>query len=238
MKRLAIIPARGGSKRILNKNIRDFCGKPIIAYTLETLQASKLFDVIHVSTDSVAISEVVSNLGFPPDFFRSSELADDYTPIMPVLKYVCREYAKKERFFDQIWLLMPTAPFLEVKDLIAAEKLFVQAGAHMPLLGVSAYQAPIEWAFERKKNGKLIPVQSGMFTKRSQDLKEKYFDIGSFALFPPSTVLESEGAGDDSRFIGQIFPKYKSIDIDTEDDWILAEALFEGLKNRANDYNT
>ena len=229
MKRLAIIPARGGSKRILNKNIRDFCGKPIISYTLETLQTSGLFDVIHVSTDSESISDVVSNFGFPPDFSRPSELADDYTPIMPVLKYVCEEYVKREQFFDQVCLLMPTAPFLEAEDLIAAEKQFLQAGADTPLLGVSEYQAPIDWAFKLNENGKLIPIQSGMFAKRSQDLKRSYFDIGSFALFPSKTVLESEGAGSDLGFIGQVLPKYKAIDIDTLDDWKLAEALYRGL---------
>jgi len=112
IKRLAIIPARGGSKRIPNKNILEFCGKPIISYILEVVKNSNLFDVIHVSTDSEAIADVVAKLGFPVDFFRPSELADDYTPVMPVLKYVHDEYMKRGRVFDQVWSLMPTSPFM------------------------------------------------------------------------------------------------------------------------------
>ena len=94
-KRIAIIPARGNSKRIPKKNIRNFCGKPMISYPLEAIQKSNLFDVIHVSTDSNQICEKVEKLGFPIDFLRPAELADDYTPIMPVLKHVCYEYKKQ-----------------------------------------------------------------------------------------------------------------------------------------------
>jgi N-acylneuraminate cytidylyltransferase len=230
MKRIAIIPARGGSKRIPKKNIKDFCGKPIISYVLDIVKKSNLFDVIHVSTDSKEIAAIVESLGFSVDFMRTQKLSDDHTPIMPVLKYVCEEYVNRNQFFDQVWLLMPTAPFLEPKDLTTAEKLFIQAGSNASILGVSTYQAPIEWAFDRESNGKLVPIQAGMFAKRSQDLKEKYFDTGSFALFSSRAVLESEGAGNDFSFIGQVLPKYKAIDIDTLDDWKLAEALYKGLK--------
>ena len=92
MKRIAIIPARSGSKRIHKKNIKDFCGRPIIAYVLDALKDSNLFDVIHVSTDNQEIAGVVKDLGFPVDFIRSQKLSDDYTPIMPVLKWVVEQY--------------------------------------------------------------------------------------------------------------------------------------------------
>ena len=98
MNTLAIIPARGGSKRIPNKNIRNFCGKPIISYILDAAKKSGLFNTIHVSTDSKQIIKVVENLGFKIDFVRPSDLADDYTPIMPVLKFVVEEYEKKVYF--------------------------------------------------------------------------------------------------------------------------------------------
>ena len=229
MKRIAIIPARGGSKRIPNKNIRDFCGKPIMAYVLKMIRASKMFDVVHVSTDSDAINDVAIELGFEPDFSRPGELADDMTPIMPVLKYVAEEYEKRGQLFDQIWLFMPTSPFLEVKDIIEADELFLQAGGNAPLLGVSEYPAPIELAFNRSEDGRLTPVSPGMFAVRSQDLKPKYFDVGSFAVFPPRLVLESKDSGSDAEFISQVLPKYKAIDIDTKDDWLLAEALYRGM---------
>ena len=226
MKRLAIIPARGGSKRIRNKNVRAFCGKPMIAHVLEAARASGLFDVIHVSTESPAISEVVAGLGFPAEFPRPAELADDHTPVMPVLKYVTDEFARRGQTFDQVWLLMACAPLVDARDLVEAEKLFTQAGGGEPLLAVSEYQAPIEWAFSRKPDGRLEPVQSGMFAVRSQDLEKKYFDAGSFAAFPAATVQASKGAGSDSGFIGYALPKGTAVDIDDEQDWALAEAIF------------
>lgn len=229
MNRLAIIPARGGSKRIPNKNIRDFCGKPIIEYILKTLQESELFNVIHVSTDSTDIKNFVSSIGFLPDFKRPDNLADDLTPILPVLKYVCKEYFDRGQFFDQVWMFSPLSPFLEVEDLKSAEELFIESGSNTPLLGVSSYQVPVEWAFTLSQNGKLTPMQPGMFAKRSQDLVEKYFDIGSFSIFPSKKILESKGAGNDHEFVGKVFPNYKSIDIDTPDDWLYAEALYRGL---------
>src|SRR5438874_1339312 len=99
-RRLAVIPARGGSKRIKNKNIRDFCGKPMIAYVLEVARESGLFDKIHVSTESAEIRQTVERLGFAVDFARPAELADDHTPIMPVLKHVVTTYASRGQTFD------------------------------------------------------------------------------------------------------------------------------------------
>lgn len=224
--RLAIIPARGGSKRIWNKNIRDFCGKPMIAHVLEAARASGLFNTIHVSTESAAIAKVASELGFPPDFMRPSALADDHTPIMPVLKQVAQEYAQRNQTFDQIWLLMACAPLIDARDLVSSERLFSEAGGGDPVLAVSAFPVPIEWAFDRDPDGRLTSVQRGMFAKRSQDLGTKYFDAGSFAAFPAATVLAAEGAGSDSGFIGYVLPKGSSVDIDDEQDWALAEAIF------------
>src|SRR5947207_11884930 len=116
-KRIAIIPARGGSKRIVNKNIRDFCGKPMVAHVLGTAKASGLFDVIHVSTESTTIRRIVEDLGFRVDFLRPIELADDQTPIMPVLKYVADTFASRGQVFDQVWLLMACAPLIDSRDL-------------------------------------------------------------------------------------------------------------------------
>lgn len=224
--RIAIIPARGGSKRIRNKNVRDFCGKPIIAHVLQAAQASGLFDVVHVSTESAEIRETVEKLGFHVDFMRPDELADDHTPIMPVLKYVADTYAAKGLVFDQVWMLMACAPLIDAGDLQQAAALFERAGGHDPLLAVSEYPAPVEWAFCRSKNGKLTPVQTGMFAVRSQDLEKKYFDAGSFAIFPAATVHASQGPGSDAGFIGYVLPKGRAIDIDDEADWILAEAMY------------
>lgn len=226
MKRLAVIPARGGSKRIPNKNIRDFCGKPMIAHILAAAQASGLFDVVHVSTESAAIADVASGQGFPVDFMRPDSLADDYTPIMPVLKYVTDEYQRRGRTFDQVWLLMACAPLIAARDLVAAEKLFAEAGGETHLLAVSEFQAPIEWALRRGADGRMVPMQPGMFAVRSQDLETKYFDAGSFAIFPAATVQRTQGVGMDTGYIGYVLPKGTAVDIDDQRDWELAEAIY------------
>lgn len=224
--RIAIIPARGGSKRIPGKNIRDFCGKPMIAHILQAAQSSGLFDVIHVSTESDEIRDVVESLGFCVDFMRPVELADDHTPIMPVLKYVTDTYAARGQTFDQVWMLMACAPLIELGELQQAAQLFEQSGEVNPVLAISEFPAPIEWAFSRSEDGKLTPVQAGMFAMRSQDLTKKYFDAGAFAVFPASTVRGSHGSGSDSGFMGYVLPKSKAIDIDNQADWDLAEAMY------------
>lgn len=226
MKRIAIIPARGGSKRIPNKNIKLFHGKPMISYVLKTARDSGLFDTIHVSTDDLKIQSVVESLGFPVEFSRPDSLADDHTPIMPVLKYVLEEYRARGQEFDQACLLMATAPLLEVSDIVAAHELFDSTDDGLPVIGVAEYPVPIEWAFERSDNGSLTPISPGKFSIRSQDLGKKYYDAGSFCFFSSQWVLATEGAGDDSSFKGYILPKTKAVDIDEDDDWAYAEAIY------------
>lgn len=225
-KRIAIIPARGGSKRVPNKNIRDFCGKPMIAHILQAARESGLFDEIHVSTDSTAIRETAESLGFHIDFMRPDELADDHTPIMPVLKYVTETYASRGRQFDQVWLLMACAPLVKSSDLQQAAQLFDQAGGMSPVLSISEFPAPIEWAFNRTAEGRLTPAQPGMFAVRSQDLEKKYYDAGAFAVFPYARIKDAKGAGSDDGFFGYVLPKGEVVDIDDEQDFSFAEALY------------
>jgi pseudaminic acid cytidylyltransferase len=231
-KRIAIIPARGGSKRIAGKNIRDFCGRPMIGHILEVAQASGLFTVIHVSTESESIRRVVEDLGVPVAFMRPAEIADDHTPIMPVLRHVVDAYAGLGETFDQVWLLMACSPLLDAGDLRGAAELFESCGSRDPLLAVAEYPAPVEWAFSRAADGRLTPLQPGMFAVRSQDLPKKYFDSGSFVAYPAQMVSQSEGAGSDHAFISYVLGKGKAVDIDDEADWKLAEALYRALKQR------
>jgi N-acylneuraminate cytidylyltransferase len=225
-RRIAIIPAREGSKRIQNKNTRDFCGKPIIAYAIQAAHASGLFDVVHVSTESAYIQETVRKLGLHIDFMRPSELADDHTPIMPVLKYVLDTYESRGQMFDQVWLLMACAPLIDALHLQQAAALFDRFGGSSALTAVSEFAVPIEWALTLSHDGKLTPVQAGMFAVRSQDLEKKYFDAGAFTAFPATIVRASEGAGSDAGFVGYVLPRGSAIDIDDEADWALAEAMY------------
>src|ERR1700739_3167672 len=115
--RIAIVPARGGSKRIPDKNIVDFLGAPLMCYPIRAAEPSGLFDVIHVSTASLRIAEVAASLGHPADFMRDPALADDHTPLLPVLKWTLEQYAARGRAFSTVCLVMPTAPLIDADDL-------------------------------------------------------------------------------------------------------------------------
>lgn len=225
-KRIAVVPARGGSKRIIKKNIKNFLGKPIINYTLETIRNSGIFDKIHVSTDDLEIKRVVENFNLKVDFLRDPSLADDTTPIMPVVKFVLKEFEKLGLEFEQVWIIMPCAPLLEIQDLIAAKELFERNGGVHPVLAITEYPAPIEWAFELSEDFRITPLNNGMFAKDSKDLIPKYFDAGSFSIWASEQLITIQGAGTDNGFIGFTIPKSKCVDIDDEEDWRLAEALY------------
>jgi pseudaminic acid cytidylyltransferase len=226
-RRIAIVPARGGSKRIPSKNIREFCGRPMISYILDTAAASGLFDVIHVSTDSDQVSSVVDELGFTVDFKRPVELADDVTPILPVLRYVVEEYQRRGKQFDVVCLLYACAPLIDSQDLQSAAKMFERIGGKNVVLGVTAYPVPVEWAYMREEGGHLVPVEPGAFQIRSQDLVTKFYDAGAYAFFPVERITSNRTHSDDD-FYGHVLPRYKSVDIDSPDDWMMAEILYRG----------
>ena len=224
--RIAIVPARGGSKRIPNKNIKDFCGKPIISYILKTAHESNLFNKIHVSTECDKITKIVSELGFPPDFIRPDYLSDDITPLMPVLKYVLNKYIDKGEISDQVWLLYPCSPLIKKHNLIEASLLFESKNCLIPIMSICEFSVPIEWAYEKNKKKELKAIYPGKFAIRSQDLEKRYFDTGNFSIFPPDHVLKSLGSGSNSSIIGFELNKTSSIDIDDLDDWAIAEAIY------------
>ncbi len=225
-RRIAVIPARGGSKRIPGKNVRDFCGKPMIGHILDTARASALFDVIHVSTESEEVRQLIERLGFEIDFLRPADLADDHTPLMPVLKSTADAYAKRGQEFDEVWLLMACSPFVERRHLLEAANMLEQSGRKQPVMAVARYPVPIEWAYSLGPGGLLNPLQPGMFAVRSQDIEPKYFDAGTFVGFPSGIVQSSRGAGSDSDFIGYVMDRNEVVDIDDEADWVLAESMF------------
>ena len=233
MKRLAIIPARGGSRRIPNKNIRDFCGHPMITHVLKTARESGFFDLIHVSTESEAIRDVVEQFGFPIDFMRPIDLADDHTPIMPVLRYVLEEYLGRGNEFECVALLMACAPMITASDLCGAAALFDAHHGKKAVLGVAEYPCPVEWSFRRESSGELVPMQPGMFSVRSQDLATAYYDAGQFCFMPSERVLAAVGAGSDEGFLGYPIKRHQAIDIDTLEDWRFAELVFQSIRQRA-----
>lgn len=224
--RLCIVPARGGSKRLPAKNIRMFHGLPMIGHSLKTAAASRLFSMIHVSTESDQIASVAAGMGFEPEFRRPPELAGDHVPLMPVLKHAVEEYAKRGSHFGTVCLLMACAPLIEPEDLIEANALFESGQRSRPVMSIAPYPVPVEWAYRRAPDGLLIPREPGMFAVRSQDLEAHYFDAGCFYFFPVAHILGSTGAGSDSQFMGHSLPKHRALDIDDAEDWAMAEALY------------
>jgi N-acylneuraminate cytidylyltransferase len=204
----------------------------MIGHILQTAANSKLFDTIHVSTESRRIADVVRSLGHPIDFLRPEELADDHTPLMPVLRYVAETYAASGRRYDEIWLLMACSPLIEPNDLIGASEFFRLSGGQHSVMAVAQYPAPVEWAYRRGEDGSLLPHRPEMLAVRSQDIAPGYFDTGSFCIYPASAVLRSEGAGDYSAYIGYLLPRQKAIDIDTQEDFWFAELVFLAMKRQ------
>lgn len=230
MRRIAIIPARGGSKRIPQKNIKNFCGKPIIEYPIKALNESKLFDKIHVSTDNERIADLVRSLDLDIDFYRPNELSDDQTPIMPVIKYVIEEYKKRKEVFDEIWIVLPCSPMIKSADLLQASFMFKKTDNSKSLMAVAEYAVPIEWAYEINENGVLSPINKGSFAIRSQDIKKKFYDAGMFYIHSKSTIAKVHSGGSDENIMPFIIPKARAIDIDSHEDWDLAEKLFKIMK--------
>ena len=203
-----------------------------MCHVLDAARESGLFDTIHVSTESSSIADIANAFGFPVDFMRPNSLADDHTPIMPVLKFVVDKYQQADHSFDQIWILMACAPLITANDLVGAEELFRGGGGRAPVLAVSEFQQPIEWALYRETDGRMVPLQPGMFSVRSQDLEKRYFDAGAFAIYSPEIIRSAPDAGSDSFFVGYVLPKGSAVDIDDAHDWALAEALYN-VRHRA-----
>jgi N-acylneuraminate cytidylyltransferase len=230
---LAIIPARGGSKRIKNKNITDFCGRPIISYSLDCARDSGLFGKIQVSTDSPETAEIAKRCGHPVDFLRAAHLADDVTPLMPVIQWVTQQYVARGEAVETICLMMPCAPLIQPADLRKAHKLFLDHGATAPVVSVVSYAFPIQRAFHCGRDGLLHPLFPENWAKRSQDLPRTYHDAGGFYFLGVDHVLNGgQTIGDD--IVPYELPRHRAIDIDEPDDLRLAEFIYRGMLQSAD----
>ncbi|MBT3717510.1 MAG: acylneuraminate cytidylyltransferase family protein [Gammaproteobacteria bacterium] len=225
-KRLAIIPARGGSKRIPRKNIKPFLGKPMILHVLEEISKDGLFDEIHVSTEDEEILQLVTNAGYPPPFRRDPLLSDDYTPLNQVLRAVVERYKAEGQTFDTIVLIFATAALMEVASLRAAIHQFEAVEESAEMISVARYPAPIEWAMRMDESGQLHPAQPEKLSVRSQDLEEGWYETAEFVIYDERSLLEKN-----INILRMGFPiQYLSIDIDSIEDWVLAEKLAESKK--------
>lgn len=232
MARLCIVTARGGSKRIPRKNIRLFHGRPILGYPIQAARDSRLFDTVMVSTDDEEIADVARGLGADVPFMRSKASASDCATTAQVLDEVLRCYEQRGQSFESVCCCYPTAPFITGQRLISAFRLLEdrQADTVMP---VTRYATPIMRAL-RMTDGKLEFLWPENANARSQDLPPAYFDCGQFYVFRAAPFLQTRvllGA----NTLGMEVPANEAQDIDTEEDWLLAELKYSLLKRERED---
>lgn len=229
LKSLAIIPAKGKSTRLPNKNTLDFCGKPLIMQSLKSvMDARHIFNEFHVSTDDQNIADMVSEVPcFKPKFLRPSRLASDDSTLAQVCEFVLGEYRNRGVEFETFCLLWPTAPLRTAQDIVSGyEMLDDDCDA---VVAVSAYDLPIYCAQEWGDNGLLNPVFPNAIRKSSQELPESVCDIGSFAWVRAKEFVE-QGTWLPSNTKGYLVPKYRAIDIDTLADFRLAEFWYSQIE--------
>lgn len=227
LKRLLVIPARSGSKRIKNKNFKLFNGKPIIHFSIVTALKSKIFDTIVVSTDNRKYLNFLKKYKINI-LIRSKKISNDSASIEAVLRNTILEYEKKGKKFDEVWCLAPCSPLIKKEDLLKAANL-LKKNSNKIVLPVTEYPAPLEWGFRFGLKKKLIPIKKNYYKIRSQDLPKSFYDTGNFVAIP-SSYFKKKTIEFDRHYIGIEIPRDRSIDIDDLIDWKLAEYLYEKKK--------
>ena len=220
---LCIITARGGSKRIPRKNIKEFLGKPIIAYSIEAALQSGIFDEIMVSTDDEEIKAVAERFGATVPFMRSANTSNDYASTSDVLNEVLDEYEKRGKTFDFFSCIYPTAPFVTAEKLKAAFKKLQESDAD-ELTPVIQFSYPPQRAFVIQ-DGSLVFQYPEYRLSRSQDLQPIYHDCGQF-YFYKTDIYRGLRKGTGKR-LPFIMPEEETQDIDNFSDWALAEIKYE-----------
>ena len=230
MKNLCIIPARGGSKRIPRKNIKNFLGKPIIAYSIEAAQKSGLFQEVMVSTDDEEIAEIAKEHGAKVPFFRSKENAGDFATTVDVLIEVIDSYIKIGQKFDTICCIYPTAPFTTVRKLEKAFKKLEEENLNA-VFPVIPFSYPIQRAL-KIENKKITLFYPEFEDSRSQDLEKAYHDSGQFYFIKTDNLLKNKSIFS-ANTGGIIISEMEAQDIDTETDWKIAE-IKHGMSQNFN----
>lgn len=228
-KAIAVIPARGGSKRIPRKNIKEFHGKPLIAYSIEAALASKLFDKVIVSTDDEEIAMIAKRYGAEVPFIRPAELSDDFTGTSDVLKHALAYLEKEGEHYEYACTIYATAPFLQVKYLIEGFKKLEESDA-VHAFSSTSMPFPIQRTF-KVSNGRCEMFFPEHYMSRSQDLDEAYQDAGQFYW---TNISRDKKMKNNILFsdisIPVILPRYLVQDIDTLEDWTRAELMYEVIQ--------
>lgn len=232
MKSIAIIPARGGSKRIPNKNIREFNGKPMIGYAIDTAKSTDLFSDILVSTDSEEIADIARSFGATVPFMRPPELADDYAGTTPVIQHAIGWQEKQGVEYDSVCCIYPTCPLLTPELIRQGYLKLLENNLLDYAFSVGVYRYPVLRALKfNEQNGveMLFPQFAG---SRSQDLSTVFHDAGQFYWGRWGAWKQGRSLFSNVTAVVEL-PPYRVIDIDTPDDWTIAELYFSLLQKAA-----
>lgn len=229
--KLAIIPARGGSKRIPRKNIKLFNGKPIIAWSVQAAMDAGIFDRIIVSTDDPEIASVAIGYGAEVPFMRPAELSNDHVGTRPVVAHAI-EWCRANGFDPLlVCCIYATAPFIQIEDILKGLSILEHSNAEFAV-SVTSFPFPIQRAIKLRLDGRMEMFNPGNYHTRSQDLPDAYHDAGQFYWGRANAwLLEDEIFGQSSLPV--VLPRYRVQDIDTPDDWELAEQMFEFLESNS-----
>lgn len=226
---VAIITARGGSKRIPKKNIKNFCGKPIIAYSIEAALNSNIFDEVIVSTDSEEIADIAKQYGAKIPFMRSNATSNDYADTSDVLLEVLNEYKKRDISFEEFCCIYPTAPFITAEKLRTSYQMLLKENTYN-VVPMVVFSFPPQRGMAR--DGAYVkPAYPEFIDARSQDLEEILHDCGQFYWCKTAAFYDNQNILF-NHTVPFLVPEMEVQDIDNESDWELAEIKYQYLKGR------
>ncbi len=225
---IAIIPARGGSKRIPRKNIKLFRDKPMIAWAIETAKKSNMFERIIVSSDDAEIIKISNQWGAETPFLRPKSLADDFTPTVPVIAHAIKECQRLGWKVDYACCIYPGVPFLEAEDLIRSYGRLIEGKVDF-VYPVAEYSHPTQRAMRQLSSGQMQFVDPSSEMTRTQDLETTFHDAGQFYWGKASAWLANKKMHSDG--VGMVIQNWRVVDIDTPEDWERAELLRKVIEN-------
>ena len=225
MKCVAVIPARGGSKRIPKKNIKEFHGKPIIGYSIEVALESGLFDQVYVSTDCLQIAKVAREYGAQVPFLRPSDISDDFTGTNPVVSHIIQKLEEKGERFEYVCCLYPTAPFIK-KEFLSQGFEKIKTSKYDFVFSATSFSFPPQRSIRLESEDYISANFVESFSKRSQDLEEWLHDAGQFYWGTPTAFKNYSTVKNSKSSIVKLDRKFVQ-DIDTNEDWEFAEMLYK-----------
>jgi len=220
---IAVIPARGGSKRIHKKNIKNFLGRPSISYAIDVAKEVGIFSEIYVSTDDAEVANVAKELGATIPFMRPQNLADDYSTTKQVMSHAVREIKKINKSFKDVCCIYPIAPLVDGVDIRKSYDLMVSSNADQ-CIPVAKFQSSIFRAF-KKSNNQMSYFYPEFEKTRTQDLEESYYDVGQFYWGTYEFWANPDSISTNN--VGYEIPSWRVVDIDTEEDWMRAELMYK-----------